>query len=61
MYRRRIAELEGVYRTIQEKIQRESTPALLEERKKIIDELAVLRRRQYEYEHEYLENNDDDR
>lgn len=61
MYRKQIANLEGVYRSIQEKIQRESTPALLEERKKIIDELAVLRRRQYEYEHEYLDNSDDDR
>ena len=61
MYRKQIAILEAEYAALQAKIQRESTPALVEERKKIINELAVMRRRQYEYEHEYLDNSDDDR
>jgi len=61
MYKKQIIKLESEYADVDNQLQRESTPALIEQRRQILDRLRVLRRQQFEYENEYLDNSDDDR
>lgn len=61
MYKRRIAELESQYNDIDRKIKQKETPELLEKWHQLRAELAQLRRRQFEHDHEYVDMSDDDR
>lgn len=59
MYKKRIAELEKEYRSLDEQIKKEPSGQLLEKRSQLLEQLSTLRRRQYEYENEYVEGDDD--
>jgi hypothetical protein len=61
MYRKQIAILEAEYAALQSKIQQDPSQSLLEQRSKVYEALSEARRRQFEYENEYLDNSDDDR
>jgi flagellar motility protein MotE (MotC chaperone) len=61
MYRKQIAALEQDLRKLEEDIKQGWSTELSERRKKILNSLSALRRRQYEYENEYVDNSDDDR
>ena len=59
MYKRQIAALEQDLRIVEEKIRQVWTQDLVEQRRKILNSLSDFRRRQYEYENEYMDYDDD--
>lgn len=59
MYKRQIAALEQDLRIVEEKIRQVWTQDLVEQRRKILNSLSDFRRRQYEYENEYVDYDDD--